>query len=187
MDLLLFRGINGLAGRWWLVDEFFRLAANDYVVPSVIVTLLLVRWFHPEPRHRRVVVHAIVALLLANLLVKGLNLLWFRPRPFTYNEVTLLFYFPSDSSFPSNSAAAVWSLAAALWFRDRRGATGRIALALAALMGLSRIWIGVHYPLDIVGGALIGLVAAAGVEQQRHRLRPLTEALHTIARRLALA
>lgn len=187
MDLALFRALNGLAGRWIVADEFFRLVANDYVVPTVIVSLLLVRWFRDEPHHRRVVVHAIVALLLANLLVKGLNLLWFRPRPFTYNEVTLLFYFPSDSSFPSNSAAAVWSLAAALWFRDRAGTTGRVALGLAALMGLGRIWIGVHYPLDIVGGAAIGLLAAAVVEQQRRRLRPLTDGLYALASRLALA
>ena len=187
MDYALFRLVNGLAGRWSLVDEFFRFFANDYVVPTALVALLVVAWFSGDPRWRRVVVHALLALLLANVVVKLCNLVWFRPRPFTYNEVNLLFYFPSDSSFPSNSAAAVWALAWALYLRMGKRMLGTLSLILAALMGLSRIWVGVHYPLDILGGAAIGIATATVIEHFRFRLRPLTEALIWLARRLALA
>ncbi|MDQ4074963.1 MAG: phosphatase PAP2 family protein [Chloroflexota bacterium] len=187
MDLFLFRLINGLAGRWTGVDELFRFFANDYIVPTAVVAMLVVGWFSGNERWRRVVIHAILALLLANLIVKLSNLVWFRPRPFTYNEVNLLFYYPSDSSFPSNSAAAVWSLAWALWLRQRGSWLGRGAVLLAALMGWSRIWVGVHYPFDIVGGVAIGILAAAVVEHNRVRLRPLTQALEWLARKLALA
>ncbi len=166
MDLALFRWINGLAGRWPLPDELARLFANDYIVPTAIVALLVVGWFSGDAHWRRVVVHALLALLLANLLVKLCNLAWFRVRPFTYQEVNLLFYYPSDSSFPSNAAAAMWGMAWAIWLRQRDSALGRGAVLLAALMGISRIWVGVHYPLDIVGGALLGIVAATVVEQQ---------------------
>lgn len=187
MDLALFRLINGLAGRWGPADELFRFLANDYIVPTLVVAMLVVGWFSGDPRLRRVVVHALLALLVANAIVKGLNLLWFRPRPFTFNEVNLLFYYPSDSSFPSNSAAAVWALAAASYGRDRVSRIGQAALLLAALMGFARIWVGVHYPLDIVGGAAIGLLAAALVERARLRLRPLTDGLVAVARRMGLA
>ncbi len=187
MDYELFRLINGLAGRWRIADELFRFFANDYVVSSVIVAMLVVFWFSGDERWRRVVVHAIVALLLANLLVKVSNLLWFRPRPFTYHDVTMLFYYPSDSSFPSNAAAAIWSMAWSLWLRQRSSAIGRVALLLAALMAWSRVWVGVHYPLDVVGGALLGILAASLVERNRVRLRPLAEGLLWLARKLALA
>jgi undecaprenyl-diphosphatase len=187
MDWLLFRAINGLAGRSVVLDEVFRFFANDYIVPTVVVALLVVGWFSGEARWRRVVVHALLALLLANLIVKVFNLVWFRPRPFTFNDVNLLFYYPSDSSFPSNSAAAMWALAWATWLRDRGSRIGRSAVVLAALMGFSRIWIGVHYPLDIVGGALVGILSAGVVERNSERLRPLTDGLVWLARWLRLA
>lgn len=187
MDWALFRAINGLAGQWPPVDELFRLFASDYIVPTIVVALLVVGWFSGETRWRRVVVHALLALLLANLIVKVFNLAWFRPRPFTYNDVNLLFYYPSDSSFPSNSAAAVWSLAWAIWLRHRQSLIGRSAVLLAALMGLSRVWVGIHYPLDIVGGALVGILAATLVERYHEPLRPLTNGLLWLATRLCLA
>ncbi|MCB0076569.1 MAG: phosphatase PAP2 family protein [Anaerolineales bacterium] len=187
MDYGLFEAINGLAGRWTVADEFFRFFANDYIVPTAIVAMLVIDWFRGALRARRVVVHAILALLVANLIVKLSNLLWYRLRPFTLHDVTLLFYYPSDSSFPSNSAAAMWAMAWALWLRDRRSPLGRMALLLAALMGFSRIWVGVHYPADIVGGALVGIIAATLVERVRQRLRPLTYGLLWLAQRLRLA
>lgn len=186
MDFTLFRLINGLAGRWVAADEFFRFFANDYIVPTAVVALLVVGWFSGEERWRRVVVHALLALLLANLVVKLCNLTWFRPRPFTFNEVNLLFYYPSDSSFPSNSAAAVWSMAAAIWLRHRESRLGQGAILLAALMGIARIWVGIHYPLDILGGAAVGFLSAAWVERSHIRLRPLTDRLVWLAQKLAL-
>lgn len=186
MDFALYRLINGLAGRWPLIDELFRLLANDYVVPTALVALLVVGWFSGESRWRQAVLHAILALLVANLMVKLCNYAWFRPRPFTYNEVTLLFYYPSDSSFPSNSAAAMWGLAWAAWLHQRGSRIALAAVVLAALMGIGRVWVGVHYPLDIVGGALVGILAATLVERFDERLRPISEGLSWLARRLAL-
>ena len=187
MDLALFRLINGLAGQWQALDEFFRFFANDYIVPTVIVALLVVCWFRGEARWRQVVLQALLALLVANAIVKACNFIWFRPRPFTYHDVNMLFYYPSDSSFPSNSAAAVWSMAGAIWLAQRANRLGQVALLLAALMGFSRIWVGVHYPFDIVGGAAVGMIAASLVQRYQVRLRPLVEWLVWLANKLALA
>ncbi|UZM96955.1 phosphatase PAP2 family protein [Lysinibacillus sp. MHQ-1] len=60
-----------------------------------------------------------------------------------------------DPSFPSNHAAGAFALAfALLWKRKKIGA---VLLVMACLMALSRIFIGVHYPLDVLAGACIGL------------------------------
>lgn len=186
MDYALYRLINSLAGRWPPVDELFRFLANDYVVPTLIVAMLVAGWFSGEARWRRLVLYALLALLLANGIVKLFNLAWFRPRPFTYNDVAVLFYYPSDSSFPSNSAAAIWSLAWSAWLGQRESRLTRWGVALAALMAISRVWVGVHYPLDIVGGALVGMVAAALVRRAGDRVQPLLDGMEWLARRLAL-
>lgn len=186
MDYLLFRLINGLAGQWRVADELFRLFANDYVVPTVLVAMLVALWFSGHEAARRVVLQALLALVLVNALVALSNLLLFRPRPFTAHEATMLFYYPSDSSFPSNSASAMWALAWAIWLHERGGRMGWAAVILATLMGTSRVWVGVHYPLDIVGGALFGIVAATLVQRAAPRLAPLLRGMERLAARLAL-
>ena len=188
MDLTLFRLINGLAGQSPVMDELFRFFANDYIVPSILVALLVVGWFSRKPAWRQIVLHALLALLLANAIVKVCNLIWFRPRPFTYHDVHMLFYYPSDSSFPSNSAAVVWSLAFVMWLGlPKTSRFGYLALFFAAIMGWSRIWVGVHYPFDIVGGALVGWLAAWWVKRHETRLYPMERGLEWVARKIALA
>lgn len=186
MDFNLYHLINQLAGRWPIVDELWRFVANDYVVPTVLVALLVALWLEGNERARQTVVQAVVALLLANLLVKLCNLVWFRPRPFTYNDVTVLFYYPSDSSFPSNSAAAMWAIAGALWLGTGGRWRARVALALAALMALGRVWVGIHYPMDVIGGALLGIAAAWLVRRATWLVAPLERGLTALARRLSL-
>ena len=80
-----------------------------------------------------------------------LNMFYFRPRPFVELDVNLLFYQPTDSSFPANSAAAAFGIAFGIWGVNRR--LGWFAIAVAGLYGLARVYVGVHYPLDILAGA----------------------------------
>jgi len=186
VDYALFRLINGLAGRHPLADELMRLLATDYMVPTAAMSLLVWLWFSGERARQHHVLLALVAFVAANVVVKAMNLVYFRPRPFTDYEVTLLFYHPSDSSFPANSAAALWSLAWAIWRLDPR--PGRWLVVLALLMGLSRVYVGVHYPLDIVGGALIGIGCAHwSVRRAAPRLEGPFDRLIQTLRRLALA
>ncbi|WTT38151.1 phosphatase PAP2 family protein [Kitasatospora sp. NBC_00085] len=63
-----------------------------------------------------------------------------------------------DWSFPSNHTVIAFAAAAALWFADRR--LGWIAGIAAVLMGASRVWVGVHYPHDVLVGAAVGVLAA---------------------------
>ncbi len=163
MDVWLFLQLNGLAGRWLLLDLAVRLVVNDYLVPTSISLALFGLWFagsSPEARHRnqRAVIVAVLAVLTANTIVKGLNLVYFRPRPFAEHPLTLLFYRPTDSSWPSNPTTAAFALAGAIWFHNRP--LGRFSLIMAGLTALARVIAGVHYPLDVVSGAVIGFAVA---------------------------
>lgn len=66
---------------------------------------------------------------------------------------------PGDWSFPSNHAAIAAAAAVALLFVSRR--LGAVAVVAAALMAASRVWVGVHYPHDVMAGLVVGALVAA--------------------------
>ncbi len=164
LDSALFHALNGLAGRWPLLDGLARLIVNDYLAPTTLALMLVWLWFRgraPMQRHRdtAAVLNAIAAQFAANVILKAVNLLYFRPRPFDADaSVNLLFYRPWDSSFPSNPATFAFAVATAIYLSDRR--LGRWALGVASLWTLARVICGVHYPSDILAGALLGSTAA---------------------------
>lgn len=78
-------------------------------------------------------------------------------RPFTTLGITPLFV-ESTSAFPSGHAAFFFALAAAMWWQNR--AWGWWFFALALVNGAARVAAGVHWPLDIAGGAFVGIGGA---------------------------
>ncbi|WP_280716224.1 phosphatase PAP2 family protein [Kitasatospora sp. MAP5-34] len=82
-----------------------------------------------------------------------------------------------DWSFPSNHSVIAFAAATALVFAYRR--LGWAAMVAAALMAASRVWIGVHYPHDVVVGALVGILVAIPLALLAARLAPLVDRLRT--------
>jgi undecaprenyl-diphosphatase len=91
-----------------------------------------------------------------------LNHFLYRPRPFVAYDITPLVEQSANASFPSGHATFFFTLAtlALICFGKRFGGW---AFAIAILIGLARIYAGVHYPLDIIGGAAIGILVPYGV------------------------
>ena len=159
---------------------------SDYLVPVMMSLALLGLWFtgvkaDTRERYQRGVMTAIIGLGLANLAVEIINYFVFRPRPFETLEIYLLFYQPSDSSFPSNPGAVAFAIATGLWLWDRK--VGTVLLVVATIYGISRIYAGVFYPLDVLGGAAIGV----GASLLTRALLRWSEPLPTLALRLARA
>ena len=69
-------------------------------------------------------------------------------------DTVLLFYPPTDSSFPANPAVVGFALAMGILFKNRW--LGSLAIALALMWGISRIYSGVNYPLDVLAGYFLG-------------------------------
>ena len=113
------------------------------------------------PKTRKCGLAMVLALaldvLLCNVIIKPLVA---RPRPYTYRpELELLVERLSDFSFPSGHTAIAFSGASALLFSKNR--LGWAAIVLAALIGLSRLYLYVHYPTDVICGAALGLFCGA--------------------------
>jgi undecaprenyl-diphosphatase len=174
----LFRVLNGLALCTPLMDTPVQFLMNDYIVPTALVLILLALWFagrgdDERAGFQRTVLRALLTLALASVTLKLINEVYFRPRPFTFDKsVRLLFYHPSDSAMPSNAATVCFSLAIAVWLRQRRW--GAVMLALAVGMTLARVIGGVHYPADVVVGAWLGGVWAWLVDRAVWLDRPLS-------------
>jgi len=152
------------------------LLVNEYFVPAVLALCLLGLWFaggcrEERERNQRLVLCAVMALLVANAVVTVSNAFYYRPRPFVTEAVNLLFYRPTDSSFPSNPTAVGFSLALPIWLANRR--VGYFALAMASLFGLSRVYVGVHFPTDILGGMVVGVFSALVVVAAKPSLDPI--------------
>jgi len=190
LDWTLFQLINGWAGRWPLLDGTMRLLVNDYGLTTAMSLGLVALWFEgrdrtSRERNERTVLMAILSLMAANVLLKLCNLIYFRPRPFYSHPVNLLFYYPTDSSLPSNAATVGFSLAVSVWLGNRRAGLGFILAAL--LLGLARVYCGVHYPGDVLAGLLLGGGVAYVLSRQSRRLAPLFALILSIARRVWLA
>ena len=188
-DEKLFFWINGLVGHIEVIDKVMRWVVSDYLVPVTLALLLVGMWFvgdrETRQRHQLGLFAALTSMALSSLVVFTVNALYFRPRPFVDHEVMLLFYRPTDSSFPSNPVAAAFGLAAAVWGVNRKA--GTIALLWAGLWGFSRVYAGVHYPLDVLTGAAIGITVAFLVFRLRNLMSPILIKVVKVARIFVLA
>ena len=187
-DIVLW--LNSGAGNIAALDRLAEWMVSDYLVTAVLGLSLVAIWFGSAANAARTerqigVLTALGALAIANLVVITINSLYFRDRPFADLDITLLFYRPTDSSMPSNSAAAFVGLAAAVWSFDRR--VGAVLLAVAGLHAFLRVYAGVHYPSDIAVGAMIGIAAALGAYSVRRLLGPIPDMAVRAARVICVA
>lgn len=101
--------------------------------------------------------------MLAGLLIGELALknIVCRPRPFqAEGSLLLLISPPSGYSFPSGHSCSSFAAAVVIFRRDKRFGAG--ALALAGLIAFSRVFLFVHYPTDVLAGALLGVLCGLG-------------------------
>ncbi len=189
-DESAFLWLNGWVGRFPALDAVARLVVSDYLVPVVLSLVLLGLWFAGgtsalRERNQRGVMTAVFGLALANLTVEAFNQFLFRPRPFSELEVSLLFYQPTDSSFPANPAALGFAIATGVWLWNRKA--GSAMLILAAAYSISRVYAGVFYPLDIIGGAAIGTLVSLLAALALRLAEPVPSLVLRFARSLYLA
>lgn len=116
-------------------------------------------------KYRRAGALMLAAMLLGTLLGEGLlKHLLCRPRPFQYmglDPAFLLIDPPSGFSFPSGHSCASFAAATALFLQHKK--PGLLAFLLAVLIAFSRVFLFVHFPSDVLAGALLGVLCAAAV------------------------
>lgn len=139
----------------WLnpIMKFITSLGDEGIVPIAVILLFLL-----FKKTRKVGLTAGISLgleaILINLTIKKLV---GRTRPYVVNEaIEYITKRPSDNSFPSGHTGCVFAVASVLFFMMPKK-VGIPAMVIASLVGISRLYVGVHYPTDIIGGFLVGM------------------------------
>lgn len=147
-----------------------------------VVVVLLYLWaiYQASRRDRKaLVVSLIIAGVVAVILDKIGGKVYYDPRPFVSQHITPLIQHSADNGFPSEHTILSMTIGILLLYYRRR--LGALAVIVAYVVGVARIAAHVHSPIDIIGGIVIGAIAAtAGYYAakkwlggpRRHAVRP---------------
>jgi undecaprenyl-diphosphatase len=159
-DFSLEHDLNRYAGHHPTADTILRhIAESQIEVGAFVLALILLGLLL---RRRRLFLAGVTALVAAGIAVVGnvvVAHIWYRPRPFVShpNAVHLIVHHPADASFPSDHSAALAAIAVALVYFLRP--LGLLAVVWALSVGFARVYVGEHYPGDVLGGYAIGILA----------------------------
>jgi len=157
MDYWAFRLITDVTGHSAWLDRAMVLTAE--YGPLLVVGALIWLWGVSSASPRTLQNRLAVGLALfaaASALALGQLITWVfpRPRPFVTHAVRLLIAPSSDPSFPSDHALAAFAIAGAIVSTHRWLGLGLFVLAV--LLSFARVFVGTHYPLDVIGRAVLG-------------------------------
>lgn len=165
LDVAIYRALNGLCGTSHLLD---RLVYHSTPLRGVLfMGIFGLLWFRrdkTQTRTRETLVLAIPAVVLALVLNRTISMLLpFRLRPmYAIGANPPSFPWGYDlehwSSFPSDNASYLFAIAASVWLVSRT--LGTLFGIFSAFVVIGRVYLGIHYPSDILAGALLGVASA---------------------------
>ncbi len=154
-----FQLLTNLAGTNTFLDLFGIFCAQYLPYLMVLFFLALVLVQKPVKRKLQLIFFSGMSLIVSyGVIGKILEYALYRPRPFVQFDFTPLVAHAADTSFPSSHMIILFTLATIIFSSVSRQ-QGTWLYILATLVGLARIFVGLHFPLDIAAGALIGFAA----------------------------
>ncbi|MGG1662974.1 undecaprenyl-diphosphatase [Brevibacillus sp. NRS-1366] len=174
INIHYFRLINDMGKQYPSLNPAFFVIA-EYTV-YVLALSALVYWFTRKNRNRIMVVCAGFTFVLAEVLGKIAGSFHYNAQPFAeLSDVNQLVVKAVNNSFPSDHTILFFSFCMTYWLFKKKD--GFLWMILAICVGISRIWVGVHYPADVIVGALISIGSALTIYLIVPRLRVVQKML----------
>ncbi len=151
----IFLEINRYADQSKTLDSLMIAAAE--AMPYLFIALLLYLWFANKKSEALYAGYAATFAIAINQII---NLFYYHARPFMDDLGKTLILHKADNSFPSDHTTFVMSIAMMLVTFESTRKVGVVALLLALWCGLSRVYLGVHYPFDILGAVVVAFISA---------------------------
>ncbi|MCR8940005.1 undecaprenyl-diphosphatase [Brevibacillus laterosporus] len=165
LDSTVVQALSSFAGSYSVVGwiSIFLAKYAEYLFYLSIP----VYWFFGNRKNKRMIIQTIIVCCISMGISWLLGQLILRERPFVTLPLTPLVPHDADASFPSDHATAALAIAATYWYYIKPKGR-RFWMILAVGVSLSRVFIGVHYPTDVLSGMVLGMSCAYVI----HRLLP---------------
>jgi undecaprenyl-diphosphatase len=176
-DLGVYHFLNHFAGHHPIVDTFMKVFAQD--TPLIYAALFIIAWF-ALPKSEEGKRHALVVSFCSGVLALLINVvishIWFRARPFAVlpkGSFTQLVPHSNDASFPSDHTSGSFAFASGAWGRSAKWVSYSFT-TIAVLTMVARVYVGVHWPTDVLASVIVGIVAGRIMWRFERIVAPLT-------------
>ncbi len=123
-----------------------------------LIIVVISLWFIVKKINKRIFIFSLIYLSSVLIIAKILSSFFYNPRPFVVKHFTPLIYHAANNGFPSDHSLIAFAFASIVFLFNRK--LGFILFILAFLVGMSRVYVGVHHPIDILGSFVISIVVA---------------------------
>jgi len=174
----LFLMINSLAEKNEFLDIFMIFLAKGMLYIFILLEIYL--YFIVKKKNEAIFAfYSVVVSLGLNFII---SLFYFHNRPFMDNLGVMLIQHTAENSFPSDHTTFLFAISFSLIFSKIK--YNYILLFVAFLGGIARVYVGVHYPFDIVGGIISGLIGAIIIYFFKDRLLFLNQFIFKIEEKI---
>lgn len=148
---------------------------------------LLWGWLRGGDATRKLMLQATSSGLLGLLIAQAIGLVWPQPRPFVMGLGHTLIPHAANAAFPSDHLTLLWSVAFSFLIHPRCRFAGMCLTLLGVPIAWSRIYLGVHFPVDMLGAALVAGISAWLCFRQERRFMDRFFAWALVIHRLVFA
>jgi undecaprenyl-diphosphatase len=176
----LFLMINNLANKNDLLDKVGVFLGE--MGPFIFIGLIIYLYFFKK--NKKEAIYATIAVILAILLNHIIEIFYFHPRPFAVGLGTVLKEHAPDSSFPSDHTTFMLTLSWIFVMFKTTKKAGINMLIFGTILGLCRVFEGVHWPFDILGAFAMGWFASFIIIKSEKILKPVVDMILGIDKKI---